>query len=266
MHTGPWIVQVTGAWRFEWSWEPGNKWLLHNWLGCAVFWLDERPVLTWPCWLFTGCGNCRGAAITFDCESTWFGRKLGAAGYKTVFWCGCSIYCTVIGKTLAECFPVIGLIHWLDCRQLFSATILSVLLGRCEVLFTTLGKQGIFCRSQFNSWLSRYPFVPIWECPKFCCRLGKLWHWGFLLAYESWSFLCFGKFKLKFSSNAEFWANRPSACNWIVKSAKLKGFKNEWLHERFKFWIGGKRFCDVLKLSLKFIWAVSISRTSLFTG
>ena len=51
---------------------------------------------------------------------------------------------TVIGGILAECTPVIGLIHSLDCRQLFSATILSGLLGRCEVLFATVGKQGSF--------------------------------------------------------------------------------------------------------------------------
>ena len=260
MHIGPWIVEVTGAWRFDWSWEPEINWLLHNWLGCAIFWLIERPVLTRLCWLFTCCGNCRGAAITFDSEATWFVWKRGAAGFKTVFWCGCSMSCMVIDGTLVECTPVIGLIHWLDCRQSFSKNILSVLLGRCGVLFATVGKQGSFCRSEFNSWLSGYPFVPMWtwEGTKFCCRLGKLWYWGFLLANESWLFLCFGKFNLKVSSNAEFWANRPSACNWIVGSAKLKGFGSEWLLERFKFWIGGKRFCDVLKLSLKLIWAVSI--------
>ena len=105
--------------------------------------------LCWPGrWLFTGCGNCRGAAITFDSEATWFGWKLGAAGFKTVFWIDCSMNCMVIGETLLECTPVIGLIHWLDCRQSFSKTILSVLLGRCEVLFAAVGKQGIFYRSQ----------------------------------------------------------------------------------------------------------------------
>ena len=144
MHIGPWIVEVTGAWRFDWSWEPGINWLLHNWRGSAIFWLIEKSVLTSPCWLFTGCGNCRGAAITFDSEATWFGWKLGAAGFETVFWCGCSMSCMVIGGTLVECTPVIGLIHWLDCRQSFSKTILSVLLGRCEVLFATVGKQGAF--------------------------------------------------------------------------------------------------------------------------
>ena len=224
-------------------------------------------VLARPCWLLIGCGNCRGAAIPFDCGATWFGRKLGAAVFKTVFGCCCSIRGTVIGGKPAERTSVIGLIQWLDCRQLFFATILSVLLGRCEVLFATVGKHGSFCKPQFNSWQSRYPLVPIWfwEGPKSCCILGKLWYRGFLLAFESWLLLWFGKFKLKVFSNAEFWANRPSACNWIVGSVKLKGFESEWLPKRFKFWIGGKRFCDVSKLSLKLIWAVSISQTSLFT-
>ena len=74
-----------------------------------------------------------------------------------------------------------------------------------------------------------------------------------------------GEFKLKVFFNAEFWANISSSCNWGVGSAKLKRFESEWLLEKFKLWIGDLRFCDVLKLSLKLIWAVSISRTSLFT-
>ena len=207
---------------FGGTWEPGTNWVLHNWLGFATFWLTERLLLTRLCRLFAGCGSCRGAAITFDCEATCFGRKIGAAEFKTVFWCGCSISCTVIGGAFAEFTPVIGLKHWLDCRQLFPATILSVWLLRCEVLFANVGKQGSFCRSQFNSWLSRYPFIPIWawEGSKFCCRLGKLLYWGFMLSYESWLLLCFGKFKLKVFSNAKFWANRPSAFTWRVGSAK----------------------------------------------
>ena len=168
-------------------------------------------------------------------------------------------------RRFPDCSTVIRLIQGLDCGQLFSATILLVKLVTWEVLFATVGKQGSFCRSQFNSWLSKYPFVRTWswEGSKLCCRFGKLWYWEFLLEFECLLLLCFGEFKLKVFSNAKFWANRSSAY-WGVWSAKLKGFESDWLLEKFKCWIGGKSFCDLLKLSLKLFWAVSISRTSLF--
>ena len=174
MHFGGWIVEVTEAWKFYETWELSTTWLLHNWLGCATYWLTGK-VLVRLYWLFTFSGNCRGAAITFDSEATWIDRTLEAAGFKTVIWCCSSIRETVIESTFAEYTPVIVSIQWLDCRQLFSATVLSLLLGRCEVLFSTMGNQGRFCRLQFNSWLSILPFVPIWtwEGPKFHCMLVK---------------------------------------------------------------------------------------------
>ena len=102
MHIGAWIVKVTGAWKFDGTREPGINWLLHNWQGWATYCLTGKVLVRPRCW------------------------KLGAAEFKMVFWCCCSIRGTVIEATLEECTPVIGLLQWLDCRRLFFATILLV--------------------------------------------------------------------------------------------------------------------------------------------
>ena len=105
-------------------------------------------------------------------NSVWFWsylvwQKLGAAGFKTVFSCCCSIRGTVIEGTLAECTPVIGIIPWLDFRQLFSTTILLCNLEGVRFCLPLWVSRRVFAD---HSWLSRYPLVLIWtwEGPKFC--------------------------------------------------------------------------------------------------
>ena len=42
MHIEAWVIEVTGAWKFDGTWEAWTKWLLHNWLGCATYCLTGK--------------------------------------------------------------------------------------------------------------------------------------------------------------------------------------------------------------------------------